>query len=225
MAKPQHSRFHTIPMQCTFPNYCHSPTEFEQLFPNSMVPFHISPEFCLPKVRSSSRIGCIGAASMTVPEAPVHETYGVKPTKDQVRCSGEFPVVYSISEAACMELSAKYQFRFRVFRSDSCHHARTRGCINCVDQNSACSECGSRYCRHILQDNIVAIKECSYISQLPELGKLLLSGIYNIVHLGIFKVQCKVTILKENYSASGFQFPKDFCSMSQSSSVPISGQP
>ena len=166
MVKPQRSPFRAIATQRTFPDDRHSPIGFEQIFPRSTVPLHIGPEFRLPKVRSSRGIGHIGAACMAVPEATVHETYGSKPTKDQVWRSGELPIVKPVPEPACMELAAKYQLRFRVFGADPRHHARPGGRINCVDHHPACSEYESRDCRYISQKVIVAIKECRYLSRL-----------------------------------------------------------
>ena len=109
--------------QSAFPDGCHSPTVFQQFQPYAPVALHVGPEFALPELATSGRIGCSRAARVAMPKAAVNEADRLEARKDEIGCAGKAPNVKPIPEATHVERSTQGELGFRVVRGDARHDA------------------------------------------------------------------------------------------------------
>ena len=103
-----------------------------------MVPLHVGAELRLPEIRSGGGLGRVAASLMTVPEAAVDKADSLEPMEDQIRRSGELPIMKTVPEAACMQRAAKCQLRSGILGANPRHHSRAGSAINYVGHRSAC---------------------------------------------------------------------------------------
>ena len=96
--------------------------------PVTPVTLHVGLELCQPEFRPGGRGGRVRAAGMTVPEAPVNETYRSEPPEHQIGGAGKFPVVQAVSQSASMKGLTQGHLGPRVPAPDTRHHAGT-GCL------------------------------------------------------------------------------------------------
>ena len=118
--------------QRAFPDDRDSPAGLEQAVPVASVPLRVGIELGSPELRAGGRDGRVRAPGMAVPEAAVDKAHGSELTKDEIGSAGEFPVVQTVSQTACVKGPAQGEFGPRVSSADSRHHAGARGLIHYV---------------------------------------------------------------------------------------------
>ena len=99
------------PAQGALPDNRDPPARIQQVVSIAPVPIHVVTKLLLPELRPAYGRGCIPARCMAVPEAAVNETDGAKPSKHQIRGSGQASVVKAIPDTTRMQGTAKKQFR------------------------------------------------------------------------------------------------------------------
>ena len=125
--------------QGAFPYDRDSPAVFEQIESIALVPCHVGVKLGLPEILASRWCCRVRAVGMSMPEAAVNEAHRSESTKHQIGSAGEFSIVQTVSEAACVESPAKGEFGPRVPASDPRHHARTSRSIHYVRHRRSCT--------------------------------------------------------------------------------------
>ena len=111
--------------QGAFPDCRNSPTGQQQRRSNGTVPRHIRAELRRPEFRACCRSACITAARVPVPEAPVHEDYGLVFRQHKIRLAGYALGMEPIAKAQRMQGPPEGQLRLRILSADAGHHPGT----------------------------------------------------------------------------------------------------
>lgn len=118
--------------QGALPDDCYPPSAIEEVTPVPSVSRHVLRELGLPEVRARRRGRRVSTTRMPVPEAAVHEAYGLEASEHEVRSSGEASIVQSVSETPSVKRPSESELRLRAPVPDSRHHARPGGRIHYV---------------------------------------------------------------------------------------------
>ena len=89
--------------QGALPDDGYPPSGIEEVAPVPSVSRHVLRELGLPEVRARRGGRRVATTRMPVPEAAVHEAYGLEASEHEVRGSGETSIVQSVSETASVK--------------------------------------------------------------------------------------------------------------------------
>ena len=89
--------------QGALPDHRHAPSDHEQLYTVPRVARDVRLELRCPERLSSRRRRGVTATGVAMPEAPVHEACGAKARKDDVRPSGQPPIMQPVTQTARMQ--------------------------------------------------------------------------------------------------------------------------
>ena len=129
-----------IELQCAFPDNGYSPSQITKLCLDGSVPLPVACKFLRPERTPRTRYRCESAPGMTVPETAMNKDCRLIAWKYQIRFAGYVPWGQTIAKPQAMKIAPNLELRFRVARSNGCHHPGTHfGCnyVYHVDSQTA----------------------------------------------------------------------------------------
>lgn len=108
------------PFEAAFPDRQDAPAMGAQLFGRALISYAVRCDLRRPEV-GPRRGKTEERTLMSMPEAAVHENYGLVAREGQVRPAGQFWRMEPEAQAERMEAASEYQLRFRVTAANAAH--------------------------------------------------------------------------------------------------------
>ena len=135
LRKPVQGTFPNGPPQAAFPDHDHPPPCFAKSRNRTPVALHIPRQFCFPEPCIAGRCRGILAALMTMPETSVNENYDAVSGKDEIRRTGQPPVVQPIAQPLTVEKAPNQHLRTGILAANSGHHSRADSSADDIDHD------------------------------------------------------------------------------------------
>jgi hypothetical protein len=141
--QPGQAVFRTGTSQAAFPEQNYPPSGFLQVDNSLPIAPHIASKFCLPEFDIAGRCRGILAPLMPMPVTPVNEHHRAVSRKNEIRSTGQFFVMQSITQSLPMQKVSDQHFGLGILAANAGHHPRPDRRSNHVCHGQALFQLGT----------------------------------------------------------------------------------